>query len=90
MGELPTLPSSKEKVARIGPDAELSQCAAIDYNARVATVFSYTFTLDYLGQLTGLPADDFVLIALSEFLGFRCFLILRSLIHGHAYRLRRR
>ena len=42
--------------------------------------FPYAHPLSYIGHVTGLPASDFLLIALSEFLGFLCFLIVRD---GH-------
>lgn len=54
----------------------MAQCAAVDYTARVASVFAYSFDLDYLSLLTGLPANDLFLISLSEFMGFlRCLAV---------------
>ena len=57
----------------IGPDATLTQCFAVDYTHRVGTVFSFHFRLDFLSKLTGLPREDFTLIAIAEFLIIVCF-----------------
>ena len=62
----------------LGSDATLTQCAAIDHNENVACVFPYSYAMSYLSHLTGLPDDDFFLIALSDFIGFLGFLIVRS------------
>ena len=78
LGELLSCPSSHGRAVWVGSDATLTQCAAVYYTARVASVFSYTFALDFLSQITGLPPDDCFLISLSEFLGLLCFLVVRS------------
>ena len=69
LGKLLSLPQSHDRLVWIGSEATLAQCAAIDHNANAACAFSYPFAQGYLSQLTVMPGTDFILIALSEFLG---------------------
>ena len=78
IGGILSPPLFRGKVACLGSDSAMYQCAAVDYSAGRESVFSYSFALDYLSELTGLPRDDFFPISLSEFLGFLCFLTVRA------------
>ena len=72
-GEILSSPLPHGKVVWLGSDSTMTQCAAVDYTANIGSVFSYSFALEYLSQLAGLPANDFSPISMSEFLGILCF-----------------
>ena len=78
LGEILSSPEAQGRMVWLGSDATLSPCAAIDYTAGIASVFSFQFALHYLGHLTGLPETDFLLISISEFLSLLCFLSVRA------------
>ena len=78
LGDLLSLPQPHDKLVWVGSDATLTQCAAADHSAELACVYSYSLALSYLSHLNGMPESYFQLIALSEFLGFLCVLIVRS------------
>ena len=63
---------------RIGSDATLNRCAAVDHTHKPFTVFEVGGYQDYLSNLTGLPRGDYELIAITEFLSLVCFLIAQS------------
>ena len=73
-----SFPQAADQLIWVGSDATLTQCAAVGYTRNVGTVFSFDFWLDFLSDATGLPIEDFVLIAIAEFLGFLCFLCQRA------------
>ena len=81
LDELLSSPLAQGRVVWLGSDATLTQCAALGYSEGVGSVFSFTFALHYLGQLTGLPRDDFLLISISGFLSLLCFLAVRASIY---------
>lgn len=80
LGELLFAAESADRVAWVGPDATPSQRSAVDFANKVFTVSPYSFFLQYVARITGLSADDFMLIALAGFLSTMWFgLVMSSL-----------
>ena len=70
--ELLSFPDVQPNVIWLGSDATPTQCSAVDYTDRIFTCFSYTFCVNFMSSLTGLPDRDFLLIALGEYLSLIC------------------
>ena len=81
--ELLSFPDVQTRVVWLGSDATPSQCSAVDYSNKVFSCFSYKFCVKFMANLTGLPEQDFMLIALDEFLSLLCFLIFRASHYSH-------
>ena len=76
--ELLSFHESHDRLVWLGSDATPTQCSAVDYTHRVFNVFSYSFCLEYISKITGLPPGDFMLIALAEFTTILRLIIARA------------
>ena len=60
-------PPAQEMLAWLGSDSTLTQRDAADYTFRIGTSFDVAFCLNFMASATGLPPEDFALIAISGF-----------------------